>query len=86
MAAGALTVQFRDAIASFVPTTMKLGYYTPSPVINGTQRIGAGMVRSPQLGAYQGGNNRLLSLAAYQAPGRNKLTSLAAYAQSRRAR
>jgi hypothetical protein len=78
MAAGALTVQFRDVLASFVPTTMKLGYYTPARLVHGTQRINAGAERSAQLAAYQtvGAPNKLLGLNAYQQRGGSRLLGL----------
>lgn len=40
MARGSLTVQARDLIATMVPATMPLGYYTAAPITNGTMRVG----------------------------------------------
>jgi hypothetical protein len=67
LAAGALTVQARDILASFVPTSMTLGYASPARIVSGTNRvdpIARGNVA--QMGAYQRANSRSPLLGAYQ--------------------
>lgn len=40
MAHGALTVQAAGMIGQFVPSTMKLGFYSPASIVQGTARVG----------------------------------------------
>lgn len=72
MARGSLTVQARDMIATLVPATMPLGYYTAAPVTNGTMRVGPNRrtlmtgqpstaVRGPLLNRYVSGPPPLLN-------------------------
>lgn len=66
MALGALTTQARDLISTFVPSTMKLGYYSPANLVQGTNRVGP--IRQG-INAYQKpGSTSLLN--AYTQPGR----------------
>lgn len=66
MAIGALTCQARDMLASFVPTTMTMGYASPARIVRGTNRVGPLMNR---MGAYQAPGAPTALLNAYQAPG-----------------
>ena len=53
LATGALIVQSRDILASFVPASMSLGFMSPAGVINGSHRVGPLMQR---VGAYANTN------------------------------
>ena len=75
-ATGALICQSRDILASFVPSTMTLGYASPARIVAGSQRVGPLMTR---VGAYAQrassdstflGPNKSPLLDAYSAPGR----------------
>ena len=73
MAEGALTVQAAGIIKTFLPATMKLGYYSPATIVQGTNRVGP--IRSISgVGAYnRPGVTPLLS--AYNRPGVTPLLS-----------
>lgn len=59
MAAGALAVQARDAMAGFVPASMALGYASPAAITQGTNRVGP--IRGGMNAYVRGGKTPLLS-------------------------
>ncbi len=70
MAKGALTCQMRDAMATFVPSTMVMGYASPAVIRQGSQRVGPNLRgmnaylpqgQTPMLNAYTSGNSPLLA-------------------------
>jgi len=73
MATGALAVQARDALVTFIPSgSMTMGYASPATITQGTNRVGP--VR-PGMNAYVRGRSPLLN--AYVAPGVTPLLSAA---------
>ena len=74
-ATGALIVQSRDILASFVPSTMTLGYASPARVIRGTNRVGPMGAYAPQSApteVFGAGSSQSPLLGAYSPAGRNR--------------